>query len=146
MIQIAPSGTAAPEIDNLTVSTTVPSVPAAPTGLTATAAGPYQVNLTWNATPGAATYIVYQNGLPIAANVVAISYTDTRIFFGESTPAYTIAAVNQGGTSALSSSVSVTTPIDTPAGLQVAAGSGAGNFLNWMSANGASYYLSLIHI
>jgi len=71
---------------------------------------------------------------------VAISYTDTRIFFGESTPAYTIAAVNQGGTSALSSSVSVTTPIDTPAGLQVAAGSGAGNFLNWMSANGASYY------
>jgi fibronectin type 3 domain-containing protein len=140
VIQIAPSGTAAPEIDNLTVSTTVPSVPAAPTGLTATAAGPYQVNLTWNATPGAATYIVYQNGLPIAANVVATSYTDTRIFFGKSALSYTVAAVNQGGTSAVSSAVSVTTPIDTPAGLQVAAGSGAGNFLNWMSANGASYY------
>ena len=140
VIQIAPSGTAAPEIDNLTVSTTVPSVPAAPTGLTAAAAGPYQVNLTWNATPGAATYIVYQNGLPIAANVVATSYTDTRIFFGKSALSYTVAAVNQGGTSAVSSAVSVTTPIDTPAGLQVAAGSGAGNFLNWMSANGASYY------
>jgi hypothetical protein len=140
VIQIAPSGTAAPEIDNLTVNTSVPSIPAAPTGLTATAVGPYQVNLTWKASPGAATYNVYQNGLPIAANVVATSYTDTRIFFGESTPAYTIAAVNQGGTSALSSSVSVTTPIDTPAGLQVAAGNGAGNFLNWMSANGASYY------
>jgi hypothetical protein len=140
VIQIAPSGTAAPEIDNLTVNTSVPSIPAAPTALTATAVGPYQVNLTWKASPGAATYNVYQNGLPIAANLVATSYTDTRIFFGESTTAYTVASVNQGGTSALSSSVSVTTPIDAPAGLQVAGGSGAGNYLNWMSANGASYY------
>jgi len=139
-IQIAPSGTAAPEIDNLTVNTSVPSIPAAPTGLTAMAAGPYQVNLTWSASPNAATYTVYQNGLPIAANIVTTSYTDTRIFFGKSTLSYTVAAVNQGGTSAVSSSVSVTTPIDTPAGLQVAAGNGAGNFLNWMSANGASYY------
>jgi fibronectin type 3 domain-containing protein len=140
VIQIAPSGTAAPEIDNLTVNTSVPSIPAAPTSLTATAVGPYQVNLTWKPSPGAATYNVYQNGLPIAANLVATSYTDTRIFFGESTTAYTVAAVNQGGTSAVSSTVSVTTPIDAPAGLQVAGGSGAGNYLNWMSANGASYY------
>jgi fibronectin type 3 domain-containing protein len=140
VIAISPSGTAAPEIDNLTVNSSTPSVPSAPTGLTATAVTPYQVNLTWNATAGAATYNVYQNGLPIAANVVATSYTDSRIFFGESTLSYTVAAVNQGGTGAVSSTVSVTTPIDTPAGLQVAAGSGAGNYLNWMSANGASYF------
>jgi fibronectin type 3 domain-containing protein len=140
VIQISPSGSAAPEIDNLTVNTSTPSVPAAPTALTATAVTPYQVNLTWNAVAGAATYTVYQNGSPIAENVVATSYTDTHIFFGASTLSYTVVAVNQGGAGAVSSVVSVTTPIDTPAGLQVAAGNGAGNYLNWMSANGASYY------
>ena len=140
VIQIAPSGTASPEIDNLTVNTSTPSAPPAPTGLTATAVTPYQVNLAWSPVAGAATYNVYQNGRAVGFNVVGTTYTDSRIVFGKSTLSYTVVALNQGGSSAPSSAVSVTTPIDAPAGLQVAAGSGAGNYLNWMSANGASYY------
>jgi len=139
VVQINPAGSAAPEIDYFQVNTATPAAPAAPGGLTATALTPYSVSLNWNAVAGAATYNVYQNGLPVGANVTSTSYTDTRIYFGSSTLSYTVAAVNQGGASALSSAVSVTTPIDAPAGLQLTSAS-AGNTLTWMSANGASSY------
>ncbi len=138
-IAIAPSGSAAPEIDNMTVQTSVPSAPSAPANLTATAIDPYTVKLTWTAPPTASYYIIQQNGITIASNVVGNTYTDTRIHFGKSTLSYAVIAVNQGGGTA--STVSVTTPIDSPAGFQgPTTGSGAGNYFNWMSSNGASYY------
>ncbi len=140
VVQIGVVGSAAPEIDYLQVSASSSGpAPAAPTGVTATAVDPYTVTLNWQASPIAATYNVYQNGRVMAVNVVATTYTDKKIYFGNSTVTYTVQAVNQYGASA-GSSVTVTTPIDSPAGFQNASGSGGGNYFQWMSANGAASY------
>jgi hypothetical protein len=143
-----PAGaTSAPEIDTLTVTTSTPNAPNAPTNLTGTATGPYSVALNWTAPAAgnnnaAQTYTVYRNGANIASNITATSYTDTRIFYGESTYSYTVAAVNQGGQGGQSNSVTVTTGIDAPPGLQVTVvPSTPANNLNWLGVSGASLYL-----
>ena len=140
VVLLGVAGSAAPEIDYLqvTASTSGPA-PASPTGVAATAVDPYTVTLNWQPSAVAATYNVYQNGRVMAVNVVATTYTDKKIYFGNSTVTYTVQAVNQYGASA-GSSVTVTTPIDSPAGFQNATGSGAGNYFQWMSANGAASY------
>jgi hypothetical protein len=96
-----PTGaTSAPEIDTLTVTTSTPSVPSAPTNLTGTSTGPYSIALSWTApvagnNNAAQTYSVFRNGVRIAYNVAATTYTDTRIFYGESTYSYYVVAFNQ---------------------------------------------------
>lgn len=141
VVQIGVQGSAAPEIDYLMVNTPTPAAPATPTGLTATAVTPYSVNVNWTAVPGATTYVIFQNGNPIAWNVAGTSYTDNKILFGYSSISYQVQAISQGGGSAFSSAVSVQTPIDSPAGFQGPNnGNGAGNYFNWMSANGAASY------
>ncbi len=140
VVQIGVVGSAAPEIDYLQVNTSATgSAPAAPTGVTATAVDPYTVTLTWQASPIAATYNVYQNGRLMAVNLVASTYTDKKIYFGNSTVTYSVQAVNQYGAST-TSSATVTTPIDSPAGFQNSSGSAAGSYFQWMSANGAASY------
>jgi hypothetical protein len=141
VVAIGAQGSAAPEIDYLKVNTATPPAPAAPTGVTATAVSPYSVNLTWQPVSGASTYVIFQNGGVIAWNVVGTSYTDNRILFGYSSISYQVQAVSQGGSGAASAAVTVQTPIDSPAGFQGPDnGSGAGNYFNWMSANGASSF------
>ena len=140
VVQIGVVGSAAPEIDYLQVTASSSGqAPASPTGVTATAVDPYTVTLIWQVSPIASTYNVYQNGRVMAVGVVGTTYTDKKIYFGNSTVTYTVQAVNQYGASA-GSSVTVTTPIDSPAGFQNASGSGAGNYFQWMSANGAASY------
>jgi hypothetical protein len=140
VVQIGVVGSAAPEIDYLKVTApSTGSAPAAPSGVTATALDPYTVTLNWQASPTASTYNVYQNGRVMAVNVVATTYTDTKIYFGNSTVTYSVQAVNQYGGSG-TSSASVTTPIDSPAGFQHASGGGSGNYFQWMSTNGAVSY------
>ncbi|MFD0273142.1 PHB depolymerase family esterase [Kitasatospora sp. NPDC127111] len=73
---------------------TTPALPA-PAGLTATAAGPDSVALTWQAVTGAASYAVYRDGVGVAAPVAA-SYTDTGLSAGTSY-GYTVAAVDAAG-------------------------------------------------
>jgi hypothetical protein len=88
--------------------------PAAPTGLTATAASGTQVNLAWTNVAGESGYIVQRwNGTAwvtiaeTAANVV--SFQDTQVVSG-ATYYYRVLATNAGGDSDSSNVASVTTP------------------------------------
>ncbi|MGO8671341.1 MAG: malectin domain-containing carbohydrate-binding protein [Capsulimonadaceae bacterium] len=89
------------------------SVPAAPTGLTATA-GNAQIALSWTASSGATSYNVYrgtasggESATAIATGITASSYTNTGLTNG--TPYYyKVAALNASGTSALSTEATAT--------------------------------------
>lgn len=91
--------------------TATPTAPAAPTGLRASA-GNAQVALSWTASSGATSYKVFRGasaggeaGSPVATGVIATTYTDTGLT-NETTYFYKVAAVNTGGTSAMSSEAS----------------------------------------
>ena len=86
------------------VNTSIPQ----PTGLTATAAGPNQVNLTWNSVPNATTYWIYRDSY-VPAIVGSTSYADIAVSAG-TTYTYAIAAVVNGAVGPKSASVTVTTP------------------------------------
>jgi glucose/arabinose dehydrogenase/fibronectin type 3 domain-containing protein len=96
-----------------------PSVPAAPTGLSATA-GDKQVALAWNASPGAVTYNVYrgitsdgQGDTPIATGVTSTSFTDSGLTNG-TTYYYKVTAVNAAGESPRSNEASATPQVAPP--------------------------------
>jgi fibronectin type 3 domain-containing protein len=85
--------------------------PAAPSGLVAQA-GPAQVSLSWKASSGAATYNVYrgksaggESTTAVKTGLTTTSFTDSGLSSG-TTYYYKVAAVNAGGTSALSSEAS----------------------------------------
>jgi fibronectin type 3 domain-containing protein len=88
------------------------SAPATPTGLQATG-GNAQVNLSWNASAGAATYNVKRsttNGGPYntaVASPTATNYIDTTVTNG-TTYYYVVSAVNTAGQSANSAQASAT--------------------------------------
>jgi hypothetical protein len=148
-LSVPTGATSAPELDVLTVTAATPPVPNAPTNVTAVANGPYSVTLTWtppaNSNSNAAqTYNVYKNNrVPIVAKqITGTTWTDTRIFYGETTNQYFVTAVNQGGESGASNTVTVSTGIDAPPGLQVTVKpSTPANTLNWLGVSGASFYL-----
>ncbi len=84
-----------------------PPAPPAPTRLTATA-GNTSVALSWAPSTGATSYNIYrgitpggESATPIAARVTATRYVNTGLTNG-TTYYYRVAAVNAGGTSALS--------------------------------------------
>lgn len=139
VVSVSPLPAGAPLLDYFQVNTTVPAVPAAPTGVAVVASNPYSTQLSWNAVPGAATYNIVRSGVLIAVGVTGTNYTDNDILLGSSTYSYSVYAVNQGGGGPASASVGITTPIDAPAGLQLSAASGY-NTLNWLTANGAVTY------
>ncbi len=123
------------------------AVPAAPTGLVATA-GNAQVGLTWTASAGAATYHVERSstsGGPYTqiANPASPGYTDTGLTNGTKYY-YVVSAVNASGESAYSSEAKATptggvqTP-PTPLGLIATAGN-AQVVLSWLSSRGATSY------
>ena len=86
------------------VSSSVPQV----TGLSANAAGPTQVNLSWNSVPGATTYWIYRDNY-VPAIVTSTNYVDGAVSPG-TTYTYAIAAVVNTVLGPKSSSVTVTTP------------------------------------
>lgn len=92
-------------------------VPAAPTGLKATA-GNTQVGLTWNPSAGAAIYNVYRRTATTAqvhrATVTNPAFTDTGLTNG-TTYFYQVSAVNKTGESAKSAEVSATPTAAPPA-------------------------------
>ena len=100
------------------VSITVNGVPAAPTGLTATA-GNAQVLLSWASAAGATNYKVKRsttNGGPyatIATGITATSYTNTGLTNG-TTYFYVVSAVNATGESANSTQVSAAPQAPAP--------------------------------
>ena len=122
-------------------------IPAAPTGLTATA-GNASVTLSWTASTGATSYDVYRgtttgNESPtaIATGLTAASYTDATATNG-TTYFYKVAAVDATGNSPLSNEASATpqAPITTaPTGLTATSGN-ASVTLSWTAPTGAVSY------
>ncbi|MGZ7443104.1 glycoside hydrolase family 6 protein [Paenibacillus sp. TH7-28] len=125
-----------------------PDVPAAPTGLTATA-GNAKVELSWTASSGATSYNVKRattSGGPytaVATGVTATSYTNTGLTNG-TTYYYVVSAVNSAGESANSAQVAAT-PLATisvpaaPTSLTATAGDGQ-VVLSWKASSGATSY------
>jgi hypothetical protein len=87
--------------------------PSAPTGLSATAAGQTQINLSWSSVSGAASYNVYRSttsGGPysLVANTTSTSYSNTGLTCN-TTYYYVVTAVSGSCESANSSQASATT-------------------------------------
>jgi len=124
-----------------------PTPPPAPTGLTATP-GDQQVELNWNASPGATSYKVKRSetsGGPydtIETGVTETTYTDTGLTNYE-TYYYVVTAVNSAGESPNSNEASATPeapPIpDPPTGLTATPGNEQVE-LNWNASSGATSY------
>jgi hypothetical protein len=104
--------------------------------------------LTWTASSGATSYNIYRGGAAngesttaIATGVTTASYTDTAVTNG--TPYYyKVAAVNAGGTSALSNEASATPQVGAPSaptGLTASSGN-AQVKLTWTASSGATSY------
>ena len=105
-MQVAYPGATSPELSSLVVSDSVPSAPAAPTGLTylaLTNAPKFDssewIQLSWNQVPGATYYDIQRNGLWIAINVPTNSFTDVHVGTSGAAFSYTVIAVNAGGSS-----------------------------------------------
>jgi fibronectin type 3 domain-containing protein len=134
-------------LSNEASATPEPAAPAAPTGLTATA-GNASVSLMWTASSGAASYSVYrgttsggESATAIASGITATAYTDTGVTNGTKYY-YKVAAVNGGGTSALSNEASATPELAAPAaptGLTATAGN-ASVSLTWIASTCAASY------
>ena len=110
--QPALAGTQSAFLAVFTLTTEV-STPPAPTTPNATA-GLAQVTLTWTASSGATSYNVYrgttaggESATAIASGITTTSYFDAGVSNG-TTYYYKVAAVNAGGTSALSGEASAT--------------------------------------
>jgi fibronectin type 3 domain-containing protein len=124
------------------------TVPAAPTGVSATA-GNGQVVLSWNASAAAVSYIVRRattSGGPYSqvGTPTAATYTDSGLTNGTKYY-YVVAAVNSAGTSGNSAEVSATptAPVgvpDAPTGVSAAAGNGQ-VVLTWNASAGAASYV-----
>ena len=120
------------------------TVPAAPTGLQATA-GNGQVALTWNSSAGATSYNVQRSttsGGPYSATAspTTNSYTDTGLTNG-TTYYYVVSASNSAGESPNSAQVIATpnAPPAAPTGLSATAGN-AQVSLSWIASAGATSY------
>ena len=105
---------------NVTVTVTPsPTLPPAPTGLTATG-GNQQVSLNWTASASATSYTVFgatTNGGPysqIASGITATSYLNTGLTNG-TTYYYVVTAVNSTGSSGNSNQASATPQLSLPA-------------------------------
>jgi hypothetical protein len=109
----------------LTISQIFASFLAAPQNLTASAFNSNIITLAWDAVDGAAGYNVYRSdsaeGIYVkvtSSPVTGTSYLDTGLS-AETTYYYKVSAANAGGAgSVMSTAVAVTTPMNTPTGLQ----------------------------
>jgi len=87
--------------------------PLPPTNLSGVAVSPTQVNLTWNQSTGATSYIVYRNGVRIGTTTPT-SYSDGGLL-PSTTYTYTVMAFGSNGASPQSYTFNVTTPATTAA-------------------------------
>jgi titin len=127
------------------IVTTPVAAPAAPTGLTATASSPSQINLSWSGVSGATSYAVQRSPdgsswAPLASGLTTASYADTGL-----QPAtayfYRVQASNAAGSGPFSATASATTqPLAAPTGLTATASSSSQVSLSWGAVGGAAAY------
>ena len=86
----------------------VPTAPAAPTNLVATATGQTTISLTWTAVPNATSYNVYSNENVVASGLTATSYIFENLTAGTQY-CYNVTAVNEVGESEASTEACATT-------------------------------------
>lgn len=147
-----PSGFSAITGATLNGSYSSGSVPSAPTNLTATVAGPNQINLAWDAVSGATSYYLYRStsyyGTYSNINVLTTpSYADTGLTTN-GTYYYEVQAVNSFGSSGYSAITNATTNgsyssvPSTPTNLIATAANPSQINLTWNAVSGAvSYYI-----
>lgn len=123
-------------------SLVVPPTP--PTGVSTSSNGT-SVTLSWNATPSATSYAVFQGSqaggetlTPVASNLAAPTVTLTKLTPG-STYYYIVAAYNVGGASLMSAEVNQTIAPDAPTVVMAIPGDSLVQ-LNWKSSVGAVSY------
>jgi subtilase family serine protease len=128
-------------------SVDVTIVPAAPSGVTATApsgsAG--ALNLAWTASAGAASYNLFEGMTSGGEGATAVqsALTGTSVSLASLAPGkqyfFTVVAVDAGGNSAASAEASGTTITSPPTGLAASAGN-ASVSLSWTASTGAASY------
>ena len=121
--------------------------PVAPRNVAATATA-QGVTLSWNAVAGAASYVVYREGI-VTGHVVpgapesvvpATTYTDATALPGV-TYTYTVSAANGAGEGPQSSpAVMATVPLAAPAGLTATNDRTDGVLVSWQPVTGATHY------
>jgi chitodextrinase len=122
---------------NVTTPDTI--APGAASGLSAVAASPSQINLSWSAASdtggsGIAGYQVFRNG-GYVSTVGSTSHNDTGLSAGTSYSYYVVAVDGAGNTSGASNSASATTPVPLGASLSAAS-------WNWYKAGSAPVFQS----
>jgi hypothetical protein len=122
----------------------VGSPPPTPTGLAAISGGSTIINLTWSASAGATSYVVYRDGDAVG-NPTGTTWSETGLQPGASY-SFTIAARNGAGDSVPTSSVSATTdslgtPPSAPTGLVATTLSHTGIRVDWQASAGAVEYV-----
>jgi fibronectin type 3 domain-containing protein/NAD-dependent dihydropyrimidine dehydrogenase PreA subunit len=123
------------------------AVPAAPTGVAATATSSTAINVTWNAVTGATSYIIYRGTTSTSLSQVGTAATTSFSNTGltASTMYYfAVAAVNAGGTGARSTTVSATTQSSGPAvptGVTTTVASSTSITVKWTAVTGAASYI-----
>jgi parallel beta-helix repeat protein len=122
---------------------TATTVPAAPTGLTASANGTAAIDLSWAASSGATSYNVLRSttsgGETILTSVTATAYHDTGLSAG-TTYYYEVQAADSGGTSTNSNEANASTVPAAPTGLAATANGSAAIDLTWSASSGATSY------
>ncbi len=123
------------------------TLPAAPTGVSATAVAPTEIALSWNAVTGATGYVVLRatsSGGPFTSvgTTTSTSFTNTGLS-ANTTYYYVVQATDAAGNSANSATVSATTQLSAPTGL-VATGKEESEIdLTWTAVPGATSYVIL---
>ena len=141
---VTPANTSGDGANSAEASTA--TIPAAPTGLTATGSVG-QIALTWTASTGATSYNVLRatssNGsyTTVATGLTDTSYTDTGLANG-TTYYYAVTATNASGSSANSTQVNAITAPDAPGSVTATAGDGQVS-LGWAASTGATSYTVL---
>ena len=121
------------------VCATTPAI-LAPTNLTVSAASSSQINLSWTASAGAASYKIYRTGTYLKS-VTATSATDTGLY-SSTQYCYAVSAVDGTGIeSAQTSQLCASTPaLAAPTNLTVTAATSTQINLSWTVVTGATGY------